>query len=74
MSQGALASARRHGRAHEMLTADEVNERFPGYRMGSPSRFAFQRQGGLIASERAIVAHVNAAPAEGAVIRTLARV
>ena len=55
--QGALASARMHGMAHEVLTGSEVNERFPGYRMKASARFVFQRQGGLIASERAIVAH-----------------
>ena len=72
--QGALASARLHGMEHEVLTGTEVNERFPGYRMEAASRFVFQRQGGLIASERAIVAHVNAALAEGAVIRARERV
>ena len=72
--QGALASARMHGMAHEVLTGSEVNERFPGYRMEASARFVFQRQGGLIASERAIVAHANAAMAAGATIRARERV
>jgi sarcosine oxidase len=71
--QGALASARLHGMAHEVLTGTEVNARFPGYRMDAAARFVFQRQGGLIASERAIVAHCNAAMAAGATIRARER-
>ena len=67
--QGALASARLHGLDHEVLSAAEVNERFPGYRLPADSRAVFQAQGGLIASERAIVAHVRAAQAAGAVIQ-----
>ena len=72
--QGALASARMHGMAHEVLTGMEVNERFPGYRMEASARFVCQRQGGLIASERAIVAHTNVAMAAGATIQARERV
>ena len=67
--QGALASAHLHGLDHEVLTGDQVNARFPGYQLPPGSRAVFQRQGGLIASERAIVAHVQAAQAAGATIR-----
>ncbi len=67
--QGALASARLHGMAHDVLTGTEVNERFPGYRLPAATRAVFQPRGGLIASERAIVAHVRAAQACGADIR-----
>ena len=72
--QGALASARLHGIAHEVLDGAEVNARFPGYRMDPHARFVLQPQGGLIASERAIVAHVRAAQAAGADIRARERV
>ena len=71
---GALGSANLHGLQHEVLTGAQVNDRFPGYRMPPHSRFVFQPQGGLIASERAIVAHSNAAMAEGAVIQARERV
>ena len=71
---GALASARAHDLAHEVLTGAQVNERFPGYRMLAGSRFVYQPKGGLIASERAITAHVNAATAAGAVIQARERV
>ncbi len=67
--QGALASARLHGLSHEVLSGAEVNARFPGYRLPPSARAVFQPQGGLIASERAIVAHVRAAQEAGAVIQ-----
>ena len=66
--QGALASARLHQLPHEFMTGSEVNERFPGYSLPSLHRAVFQAKGGLIASERAIVAHVRAAQAQGAAI------
>jgi sarcosine oxidase len=66
--QGALASARLHDLPHEVLTGTAVNERFPGYRLPAAHRAVWQPQGGLIASERAIVAHVEMAQACGAAI------
>ncbi len=66
--QGALNSARLHDLPHEVLTGDQVNARYPGYRLPSSHRAVFQARGGLIASERAIVAHVLAAQAHGAEI------
>jgi sarcosine oxidase len=67
--QGALASCREHGLAHEVLTAAELAARFPGWRM--PEHFAavVQPDGGFVASERAIVAHASLAMAAGADIR-----
>lgn len=72
--QGALASARLHDLPHEVLTGADVNGRFPGYRLPPSHRAVFQAQGGLVASERAIVAHVRAAQAEGAEIHARERV
>ncbi|HEY5794438.1 MAG TPA: N-methyl-L-tryptophan oxidase [Bosea sp. (in: a-proteobacteria)] len=66
--QGALNSARLHDLPHEVLTGDEINARWPGYRLPSSHRAVFQARGGLIASERAIVAHVRAAQEHGAEI------
>lgn len=66
--QGALNSARLHDLPHEVLTGGEVNARYPGYRLPSSHRAVFQERGGLIASERAIVAHVRAAQEHGAEI------
>jgi sarcosine oxidase len=72
--QGALASARQADLPHEVLTGAQVNARFPGYRLPPDLRAVFQPQGGLVASERAIVAHVRAAQSRGADIRARERV
>jgi len=66
--QGALASACLHGLVHEVLRGDEVNARYPGYALPADHRAVHQPMGGLVASERAIVAHVEAAQALGASI------
>ena len=71
---GALASARVHQLAHEVLTGAEVNARFPAYRLPDAHRAVFQAEGGLVASERAIVAHVRAAQAHGAEIHAREKV
>jgi len=72
--QGALASALLHKLPHEVLTGTEVNARFPGYRLPAATRAVLQPRGGLLASERAIVAHVQAAQASGADIRAREKV
>lgn len=66
---GALASARLHGLPHTVMDAAQVNARFPAYRLPPGARAVFQAEGGFLASERAIVAHVEAAQALGADIR-----
>lgn len=66
---GARRSAQLHDLPHEVLSGDAVNARWPGYRLPPGHRAVFQAQGGLIASERAITAHVEAAQAHGADIR-----
>ena len=72
--QGALTSAREHRLAHEVLTGAQVNERFPAYQLPPAHRAVYQPDGGFIASERAIVAHVRAAQAAGAEIHARERV
>ena len=67
--QGALTSARLHNLPHTVMTGNEVNEHFPGYLLPAATRAIFQPRGGLLKSERAIVAHVQAAQAAGADIR-----
>jgi sarcosine oxidase len=72
--QGALASARAHGLPHKVLTAAAINQRFPGYRLPPHVRALYQPEGGFVASERAILAHVRAAQEAGADIRARERV
>ncbi len=66
--RGSLASCRAHDLAHEVLDGAEVNARFPGYRLPQDFAAVFQPDGGVVLSERAIVAHVNLAIAAGAEI------
>ncbi len=66
---GALLSCRLHNIPHEVLTGDEVNRRFPAYNLPSSTRAVYQADAGFVASERAIVAHVQAAHECGAEIR-----
>ncbi len=72
--QGALASARLHHLEHEVLTAAQICDRFPAYRLPAAHRAVYQPDGGFIASERAIVAHVRAAQSIGAEIHARERV
>ena len=51
-----------------MLTGAEVNARFPGYNLPARHAAVFQPDGGLVASERAVVAHTELAQASGAVV------
>lgn len=66
--QGALKSARLHGLEHQILSGRDVNARFPGYSLPADLAALYQPQGGFVASERAIVAHVQAAQSLGAEI------
>lgn len=66
---GSLESCRIHNLRHEVLTADETNQRFPGYRLPAGHMSLFQPDGGFLLSERSIVAYANAAIELGAQIR-----
>jgi sarcosine oxidase len=72
--RGSLESCRTHNLPHEVLSAAEVNRRFPGYRLPQTHRSVFQPDGGFIAAERAIVANVTLAQAAGADIHARERV
>ncbi len=72
--QGALASARLHHLDHEILTGAQIADRFPAYRLPADHRAIYQPDGGFIASERAIVAHVRAAQSAGAEVHARERV
>jgi sarcosine oxidase len=72
--EGSLRSCREHGLAHEVMSAAEVNRRFPGYRLPPDMVAVHQSDGGFLMSERCVIAHVNAALAFGADIRGRERV
>ena len=67
--RGSLASCQAHDLPHEVMNGREVNARFPGYALPETHMALYQAEGGFIASERAIVAHVTLAQVEGAEIR-----
>ena len=72
--EGSLRSARLWGLPHEVLTSAELTQRFPAYRLPAETMSVWQPDGGFLASEQCIVAHVQAAQAAGAEIRARERV
>jgi sarcosine oxidase len=58
-----------HDVPYELLSGDEVSERFPGYDLPSQFQAVFQPDGGYVDCERAVVAHVEAAHEAGATVR-----
>jgi sarcosine oxidase len=67
--EGSLGACREHSLPHELLTAAQLHERYPGYSLPRDHLAVFQADGGFIAAERAIVAHVTMAQSKGADIR-----
>ena len=63
---GALKAAQLHHLVHEVLEPKALRRRFPGYGLQAPLLGLYQPQGGLLAAERCIVAHVNTALRHGA--------
>ena len=63
--QGSLHSCREHALAHDVMSAADVGQRFPGYRLPSHMVAVYQPDGGFLMSERCVVAHINAALAHG---------
>ncbi|HET7325624.1 MAG TPA: N-methyl-L-tryptophan oxidase [Halococcus sp.] len=70
----ARRSVETHDIDHEVLTGTEVNECFPGYGLPPDYRAVYQPDGGFVDCEQAVIAHVEAAHAEGAIIRARERV
>jgi sarcosine oxidase len=58
-----------HGLAHETLTRSEIERRFPAFHLTDQHVGLWQPDGGFVASERAIYAHVGLAQSRGAEIR-----
>lgn len=65
----ARESCEANGVEYEELPAGTVNERFPGYDLPEEFDAVYQADGGFLDCERCIVAHIEAAHAEGATIR-----
>lgn len=71
---GSLASCVEHGLPHEVLTAEELAARFPGYRLPAGTMAVLQPEGGFLLPERCIVAHASLALSDGAEVRARERV
>lgn len=72
--EGALEACRVHDLAHELLDADGLMARFPGFRVPADFAAVFQPDAGFVLSERAIAAHARLALADGADLRGHERV
>lgn len=64
--KGALLSCEIHNLPHQVLDAETLHARFPGYRLPQEMVALYQPDGGFVLCERAIVAHVVAAQNIGA--------
>lgn len=71
---GSLQSCIEHNLDYEVLNAQDLTERFLGYRLPENIKAVFQPQGGLLVPERCITAHVDIAKKHGAIIHENERV
>jgi len=58
-----------HGIDHEVLSGNEVNQRFPGYNLPEDHHAVYQPDSGFLVPEQCIIGYVEAAQANGAEIR-----
>lgn len=72
--EGSLAAARLHQLDHEVLSSEEINRRFPLFRLPSGWCGVLQADGGYLRPERAIGLYCSAARGLGADLRTGRRV
>jgi sarcosine oxidase len=68
--RGSLEACARHDLPHEVLDADMLRRRFPGYQLPPSMVAVYQPDAGILLPERCIVAHVNAALGLGAEVHT----
>lgn len=67
---GALRSAREHALPHEMLSANEVHSRFPGFVLPNDMSGFFEPRAGVLDPEGCVEAHLQLAAAAGAEVRS----
>ena len=67
---GALLSAQLHDLPHEVITADEVQRRFPAFRLRPSDIGVVEPRAGMLAPERAISAFTALAAQHGADVRS----
>lgn len=69
-----VEAARMFGIDHQILMVAESRDRFPNFALAGDERIYFEPGGGLVYPERCIAAHLAAAAAAGAAIRSGERV
>ncbi len=67
---GARLSAELHGLAHEMLSADDLRQRFPLFHVRDIDVAVYEPRAGMLAPEKAITAFVDLARRQGAEVRS----
>jgi len=72
--QGSLRACETHQIPHELLTAADLHERFPGYRLSSEMVAVLQPDGGFVLPELCVVNNVAAGRSHGAEVHTRERV
>jgi sarcosine oxidase len=68
--EGAVRSSIEHSLPFEEVSGAEVSRRFPAFHLPAELRLVYQPEGGFVLPERGILAHLSAALAEGADVRT----
>lgn len=68
--RGSLEACARHDLPHEILDAEALRQRFPGYQLPQSMVGIYQPDAGFLLPERCIVAHVNAALNRGAEVHS----
>ena len=66
---GALRSAREHGLAHDVLSADEIHHRFPAFTPAEDEIAVYDEAAGIVTPEAAIITLLRLAEAAGADLR-----
>lgn len=72
--EGAWRSARLHHLPHEVLSADEVQHRYPAFQLPEEMQALYEPRGGFLLPEACIVGHVDQALLAGAQIHGHERV
>jgi len=72
--EGSLEASRLHELDHEILSASEINRRFPAFKVPSHWTGLYQPDGGFLRPELAIRQFVSLAESHGAEVRTRTRV
>lgn len=66
---GSIESARQHNLEYELLTSQQVADRFPGFRLADDQVAVFEPNAGYLRPEECVTAHLDGARQRGADLR-----